>query len=193
VASRFSGLVGVRTCAVNFCVTSLVRPKGAHESRLRAALLSHRAENGSETLSRPRSGLRRPPPAGRGGRAGSGSPPRGLPAPPSPTRADADGPARPTRRPPPFGRRRAIPAKQANTACASSNPTFGLAAVAGAPAKRRPPEPPRIVDQEKDEFERVREGDKVELRCGRQRAGRVPRVEGAAEASVGVARGGGIA
>jgi hypothetical protein len=48
-----------------------------------------------------------------------------------------------------------------------------LAAVAGVPAKRRPPEPSRIVDQEKHELEGVGEADEVELRCRRQRHGRV--------------------
>ncbi len=60
-----------------------------------------------------------------------------------------------------------------------------LGAVAGVPAKRSAPEPLRVVDQEEDEFERVREADEVELgRCG-ERHGRVLRVEGAAEAGVG--------
>jgi hypothetical protein len=48
-----------------------------------------------------------------------------------------------------------------------------LAAVAGVPAKRSPPEPPRIVDQEQDELEGVGEADEFELRCRRQRHGRV--------------------
>ena len=43
-----------------------------------------------------------------------------------------------------------------------------LAAIASMPAKRRPPEPPGVVDQQQDELERVREADEVELgRCGR--------------------------
>ena len=65
-----------------------------------------------------------------------------------------------------------------------------LGAVAGVPAKRRPLEPSRVVDQEEDEFQRVREADEVELGCRRQSHRRVPRVEGAAEAGVGGALGG---
>ena len=60
-----------------------------------------------------------------------------------------------------------------------------LGAVAGVPAERRPPEPPRVVDQEQDELERVRKADEVELGRRRERHGRVLRVEGAAEAGVG--------
>jgi hypothetical protein len=46
-----------------------------------------------------------------------------------------------------------------------------LGAVAGVPAKRRPAELSRVVDQEQDELERVREVDEVELGW---RDGRVP-------------------
>ena len=49
-----------------------------------------------------------------------------------------------------------------------------LGAVAGVPAKRRPAELSRVLDQEQNELERVREVDEVELGCRRQRDGRVP-------------------
>ena len=62
---------------------------------------------------------------------------------------------------------------------------LNLGAVAGVPAQRRPPEPAGVVDQEKDELERVREADEIELGSRRQRHGCVLRVEGAAEAGVG--------
>ena len=44
-----------------------------------------------------------------------------------------------------------------------------LGAVAGMPAQRRPPKPPRIVDQEQNELEGVRKADEVELGCGGER------------------------
>ena len=60
-----------------------------------------------------------------------------------------------------------------------------LGAVASVPAKPRPPEPSRVVDQEQDELERVRQADEVQLgrRCKRDSG--VAGVEGAAEAGVG--------
>jgi hypothetical protein len=60
-----------------------------------------------------------------------------------------------------------------------------LGAVAGVPAKCRTAKPLRVVDEEQNELERVRETDEVELRCRRQGHGRVVRVESAAEAGVG--------
>ena len=62
---------------------------------------------------------------------------------------------------------------------------WNLGAVAGVPAKRRPPEPSGVVDHEEDELERVREADEVKLGRRSERHGRVVRVEGAAEAGVG--------
>ena len=62
---------------------------------------------------------------------------------------------------------------------------FDLGAVAGVPAKRRPPKPPRVVDQEENEFECVREADELEFGCRCERHGCVLRVEGSAEAGVG--------
>jgi hypothetical protein len=44
-----------------------------------------------------------------------------------------------------------------------------IGAVAGMPAERRPPEPPRLIDQEQNELERVRQAHEVEL--GRRRDG----------------------
>jgi hypothetical protein len=64
-----------------------------------------------------------------------------------------------------------------------------LAAVAGVPPKRCPPEPPRIVDKEEHELEGVGEADEIELRCRRQRHGRVMGIERAAEARIGRALG----
>ena len=57
--------------------------------------------------------------------------------------------------------------------------------MAGVPAQRRPPEPSRIVDQEENKLERVRQAHDIELGCRGERNGRVPRVERAAEAGVG--------
>ena len=62
---------------------------------------------------------------------------------------------------------------------------WNLGAIAGVPAERRPPEPPRVVDQEEDELECVGEADKVELGRRRERHCRIAGVEGAAEAGVG--------
>ena len=53
-----------------------------------------------------------------------------------------------------------------------------VAAVAGVPAQRRPSEPLRVVDQEEDELEGVREADEVELGRGRAGHGRVLRSRG---------------
>jgi hypothetical protein len=49
-----------------------------------------------------------------------------------------------------------------------------LATVAGVPAQRSSPKPPRVVDEEEDELERIREADEVELGCRRGRDRRVP-------------------
>ena len=38
-----------------------------------------------------------------------------------------------------------------------------LAAAAGVPTQRSPPKPFRVIDQEEDELERVREADEVDL------------------------------
>jgi hypothetical protein len=65
-----------------------------------------------------------------------------------------------------------------------------LSAVAGVPAKRGPPEPPRLVDQEEDELERVREAHKVKLGSGGECDRRVAAIQRAAEAAVGRALGG---
>jgi hypothetical protein len=64
-----------------------------------------------------------------------------------------------------------------------------VAAVAGMPSERRPPELPRLIDQEQDELERVRQAHEFEL--GRRRKGdrRVPGIECAAKATIGCALG----
>jgi len=59
-----------------------------------------------------------------------------------------------------------------------------LAAVTGVPSQGRPPEPPRLVDQEEDDLEGVREADKVELGGG-EGDRRVAGIERPAEATVG--------
>jgi len=57
-----------------------------------------------------------------------------------------------------------------------------LPAVAAMPAKRRAPEPRRLlVAQEEDELERLAEPDVLGLGRRRERLGRVPVVEGATE------------
>jgi hypothetical protein len=58
-------------------------------------------------------------------------------------------------------------------------------AIARVPAERRPPEPPGLIDQEKDDLEGVREADVVEFcRCG-EGDRRIAGVESSAEATVG--------
>ena len=60
-----------------------------------------------------------------------------------------------------------------------------LTAVAGVPAQRRPPEPPRVLDEEEHDLERVGEADPVELSRGREGRRGATCVERAAEPSVG--------
>jgi len=59
-----------------------------------------------------------------------------------------------------------------------------LAAVPRVPAQRRAAEPSRIVDQEEDELERVREADIVQLSGRGERVRWVPAVERAAVAGI---------
>jgi hypothetical protein len=85
-----------------------------------------------------------------------------------------------------FGLRPVKPARQASTACASSNATSGTSPqLGGVPPKRRPPDPPRIVDEQKDELECVREANEVEFGSCRERDRRVAGVKRTAKPAAG--------
>jgi len=60
-----------------------------------------------------------------------------------------------------------------------------LAAAPGVPAQRRAAEPPRLIDQEQDKLERVREADKSSSAARGESDRRVAGVESSAEATVG--------